>query len=100
MPDHIDLSANHIHARLTFDEANIVLMNIRPEHNANSISFPEFQYRLENLLRHTPDSCLAGSIRSLQEKIRFMSNREFEQLYRDSMTGKIMSPENYQLPSF
>lgn len=99
MIDRTVRASSRIHPRLTFDEVNIVLMNIRPERNSNSISLPEFLYRLENLLRHTPDSCLSNSIRSLQEKIRHLSQAEFTQLCKDSASGKIMSPENYPLPS-
>ena len=95
MLNHID----RIHPHLTFDEANIVQMNIIPERGANTISLAVFQYRLENLLRHTPDSCLAGSIRTLQKKVRYLSQAEFEQLCRDSAAGKVISTENYQLPS-
>lgn len=88
-----------IHARLTADEANIVLMNIRPAESSGAIEKSEFQMRLENLMRHTPDSCLCGSIRSLQEKIRFLSAAEFHQLFLDSMSGEILNADNYQLPS-
>jgi len=88
-----------IKPQLTVDEANIILMNIRTSNPSGTISIREFQFRLENLLRHTPDSCLCGSIRSLHKKITQMSQQEFDQLCRDTNAGKIMFPPNYTLPS-
>lgn len=88
-----------IHRRLTFDEAHIVFMNIFQEGEPVPVPLSEFQSRLDNLLRHTPDSCLSGSICSLQEKVRHLSLAEYDQLCQDCISDKIRATENYALPS-
>ncbi len=92
-------STTTVHPRLSFDEVNIVLMNIRGTATVPNVTLADFLYRLDNLLRHTPDSCLSGSIRSLREKINELTQAEFEQLCQDSANGTIMFPENYPLPA-
>ena len=89
-----------IHPRLTFDEVNIVYVIIKTAiDNAKPITKTDFHQELDKVKRHTTDSCILGSIESLDQKIRNLSYQEFEQLCQDVATGKILFPENYHLPS-
>lgn len=88
------------HTCLTFDEANIVYMVIKGANPQTcSIAKLKFHDLLDKARRHTTDSCLRCSIDSLEQKIRYLSQAEFEQLCRDVATQKVLFPENYQLPS-
>lgn len=90
---------NIMHSILTFDECNIAHLNIRPERGKSFITLSEFQYRLENLLRHTSDPCLVESIKSLQTKTKDLSNQEFQQFCKDAAEGKLLNGEEYWVPT-
>lgn len=77
--------------RLTFNEANILMENIKGRDKA------ELLFHLENLYRNSSDEILEKSTLSLLKKIANLSENEYARLTSDALDGRILYPPNYYI---
>jgi len=77
--------------RLTFNEANILMENIKGRDKS------ELLFQLENLYRNSSDEILEKSTLSLLKKIANLSENEYARLTSDALDGRILYPPNYYI---
>ena len=79
------------HFRLTFNEANILAINITNLNHSGLI------LKLQELIKNTTDETLRESTLSLLQKVTTLSEEEFLTLKRDIEQGVVSYPPNYML---
>lgn len=79
------------HFRLTFNEANILTVNII------NLGQPDFILKLQELIKSTTDETLKEATVSLLQKIANLTSEEYIQLKQDIKQGKVSYPPNYML---
>ena len=79
------------HFRLTFNEANILTVNIM------NLSHPNFIIKLQELIKSTTDETLREATVSLLQKVANLTSEEYLLLQQDIKQGKVSYPPNYML---
>ena len=77
--------------RLTFNEAHILMENIKGR------SKTELLFHLETLYEAESDQILTDSTLSLIKKIASLSENEYANLVNDATQGKVLYPPNYMI---
>ena len=80
-----------LYLRLTFNEATILIENIR------ELTLPQLIERMTQLEKNTKDPGLRADVHNILWMLKKLTLSDYDRLYQSASAGRLVFPENYLL---